>query len=102
MNWQMEVKRGGVVEQSGGGTLPDPIWKIGQDAIEQGTPKARVEGRISHWGDHVSISFSVSIECVQTQLHIQQAAQYAASETTRFVNELASRFDRDMPMLPTE
>lgn len=99
MNYKMELKRGGRVEQQQGGVLPDPVWDMGLAA--QGVPKASVEARISHWGDHVSISFTVTLECPQSEGYLQLAAEHAARTATSFVNEMASRFDTAMPLLPT-
>lgn len=87
------------MEQQQGGILPDPVWIMG--TATQGGPKSTVEARVSHWGDHVSISFSVSLECPQTESYLQAAGEHAARTATSFVNELASRFDVNMPMLPT-
>jgi len=87
------------MEQQQGGTLPDPAWAMGVAA--QGGPKSTIEARISHWGDHVSISFSVSLECPQTDAYMQAAAELASGVAASYINELASRFDNTMPMLPT-
>ncbi len=87
------------MEQQQGGELPDPVWAMGTAA--QSGPTSTIEARISHWGDHVSISFSVSLECPQTEAYMQAAAEHASGTATSYVNELASRFDKTMPMLPT-
>ena len=41
MNYKLEVKRGGVMEQQQGGILPDPVWIMG--TATQGGPKSTVE-----------------------------------------------------------
>lgn len=84
-----------------GGELPDPIWVLGTQAEMKGAGKSRVEMRISHWGDSVSVSCSVSLECLQKGDHIDAAGQHAFNEATRLVNGAVSRFDATMPMLPT-
>lgn len=88
------------MEQQQGGTLPDdPVWNMGITA--QGGPKSTVEARVTHWGDHVSLSFSVTLECPQTEAYLRAAGEHASRVATSFVNELASRFDKNMPLLPT-
>lgn len=77
----------------------DPLWELGLAA--QKGPKANVDFRISHWGDSVSVSCTVALECAQTEAHLQAAAQHAFTQATRFVNDAVSRFDQSMPMLPT-
>ncbi len=101
MQWTSKIKRRGVVEQSNSGYVPDPLWVLGNTPKEFGLPKATVESKVSHWGEHVSISFSVTLECPQTQEHVAEAARMAFITATRFVNEAVSRLDSSMPMLPT-
>jgi len=77
----------------------DPKWDMGLAA--QTGPKASVEMRVVHWGDHVSVSCSVTLECPQTEQYMQLAGEHALNTATRFVNEAASRFDQGMPLLGT-
>lgn len=77
----------------------DPLWDIGLSASSG--PKANVDFRVAHWGENVSVSCTVALECAQTEVHLQAAAQHAFTQATRFVNEAVSRFDQSMPMLPT-
>lgn len=104
MLWHMEVKRGGVVEQQNSGQLQDPFWNLAagaQTEHRQAMPTATVEAKVSHWGQHVSVGFTISIQCPQSQQHIEYASQLAYVTATRFVNDAVSRLDSSMPMLPT-
>lgn len=88
------------MEHSTSGQMNDPFL-----ALASGTnPDQRtlLETKVSHWGQHVSVSFSISIQCPQTQPHIEYAARLIFNTATRFVNDAVSRLDGSMPMLPTE
>lgn len=99
MNWSMTLKRAGVVEQVKSGEVSDPFWSI---AVQSpGAPVATIEAKVSHWGEHVSVNFSVSLQCPQSKSYIEEAAKLAFITATRFVNEAVSKFDSGMPMLPT-
>ena len=92
------------MEQQGSGQLQDPFWNLAlnvRDEHQRAMPSATVESKVSHWGQHVSVGFTVTIQCPQTQEHIQFASQLAYVTATRFVNDAVSRLDSSMPMLPT-
>lgn len=101
MKWIMELKRGGVVEQATSGYVEDPFFWLASQARLADIPLATVEAKVAHWGDHVSVSFSVSLQCPQAQGQIEEAGKLAFTTATRFVNDAVSRMDRNMPMLPT-
>lgn len=82
--------------------MEDPYYWLASQAVGMGAPLATIESKVSHWGNHVSVSFSVTLQCSQAQGYIEDAAKLAFTTATRFVNEAASRFDRDMPLLPTQ
>ena len=89
------------MEREQSGFTPDPFWSLVCEARAAGHPPATVESKVSHWGNNVSVSFSVSLQCDQSKQHIEAAAQLAFTAATRFVNEAVARFDSSMPMLPT-
>jgi hypothetical protein len=101
MYWSSLIKRQGTVEQANSGIVEDPFWFLACQAKVAGVPLATVESKVSHWGQHVSVSFSVSLQCPQAQGQIEEAARLAYVTATRFVNDAVSRLDSGMPMLPT-
>jgi hypothetical protein len=105
MIWKMELKRGGVTEMATSGSLESRDFLHLLESVRQtkqaGLSTTRVESKVSHWGDHISVSFSVSLECPQTLENIEYAAKLAFVTATRFINEAVSQFDQSMPMLPT-
>jgi hypothetical protein len=99
MQWHMEIKRGGVVEETHSGQLQDPFWNL---ALESRGQPASVEAKVSHWGQHVSVAFKITIQCPQTKDHIEYASHLAYRTAVRYVNDAVSRLDSSMPLLPTE
>lgn len=88
------------MEQHTTGQLEDPFWALAASAKELGH-MATVETKVSHWGQHVSVGFTISIQCPQTRAHLEYAAQLVFVTATRFVNDAVSRLDSSMPLLPT-
>lgn len=91
------------MQQASSGYLEDPFMNLLTSKADQtgSMPAATVESKVSHWGNHISVSFSVTLQCPQSRAHIEYAAQLAFTTATRFVNEAVSRLDGGMPMLPT-
>lgn len=103
MTWTMITKQGDFVTQTSG-QAPDPVKAIADRAAHfksLGQPTATVGTKISHWGDGLSVNFSISVECPQTQPDLEYAAQVLFYTATRFVNEAMYRFDPNLPLLPT-
>lgn len=101
MFWTCTIKRRGVVEKQASGYTEDPYWWLACQTQAAGIPVSTVEAKVSHWGEHVSVSFSVSLQCPQAQGQIEDAGRLAYTTATRFVNDAVSRLDSGMPMLPT-
>ena len=100
MNWEVTVEKGEEVHTQGG-TADDPYWRAAMDAKNADAPVARISFTATHGIEYGEIkgSCTVSIDCVQSKQHMDNAALLACRAATEYVNAALGYYVPQLPPL---
>lgn len=99
MHWKLSIEKVGQPTYEREGYVEDPFWEMKSSlAGQQGARVSSTVQRSTNYGE-LKCSFTITIDCLQTEQWMERAAQYAFRTAVQYVNDGFSYLDRSLPPL---